>query len=111
MIYLPKTKQSGKKILLLCHNDSQKTHYDSRLKVVCLGDSGVGKTAFCESFAGNPFPDEYHETSCNQFVSAVIQIADVAVKVQLWDTPGSKQLRTVARTIAQYSDKVLILLE
>ena len=68
------------------------------VKVVLLGESGVGKTSIISQFTTNKF-DPHRETSLSaQFISKTIEFPDIgkAIKFDIWDTVGQEKYRSLA---------------
>ena len=68
------------------------------LKVVLVGESGVGKTSIISQFTSNTF-DPHRETSLSaQFISKTIEFTDLgkAIKFDIWDTVGQEKYRALA---------------
>ncbi len=69
---------------------------DFLLKVVLIGDSGVGKTNLLSRFSSNIFEDNTRNTIGVDFSTHDIQINNKTVKVQFWDTAGQEKYRALA---------------
>ena len=61
---------------------------DFLVKVIIIGDSGVGKTNLILRFNDQSFKDNYVATIGVDFKTKNINIGDKKIKVQLWDTAG-----------------------
>ena len=69
------------------------------IKVVLLGESGVGKTSIISQFITHKF-DPHRETSLNaQFVSKTMDFTDIgqSIKFDIWDTVGQEKYRSLAK--------------
>jgi Ras-related C3 botulinum toxin substrate 1 len=61
---------------------------DKPVKVMIVGDGGVGKTCMIYTFSNKVFPeDEYIPTICGNY-DPTIKVDEVALTVQIWDTAG-----------------------
>ncbi len=69
---------------------------DFLLKVVLIGDSGVGKTNLLGRFTRNVFDDSTRNTIGVDFSAYDMQINNKSVKVQFWDTAGQEKYRAIA---------------
>ncbi len=58
------------------------------LKIVFVGDSGVGKTSLLRREAENAFYQEHYATIGVEFKTKTYQVGKLSVKAQLWDTAG-----------------------
>eukprot|EP01110_Echinostelium_bisporum_P012602 TRINITY_DN7367_c0_g1_i1.p1 TRINITY_DN7367_c0_g1~~TRINITY_DN7367_c0_g1_i1.p1 ORF type:complete len:95 (+),score=8.62 TRINITY_DN7367_c0_g1_i1:59-343(+) len=88
----------GGKVALKKQSESvvRNTEYDYLIKVLIIGDSGVGKSCLLLRFADNTFFSEsYISTIGVDFKIKTIEIDGKVVKVQLWDTTGQERFRTI----------------
>lgn len=58
------------------------------LKVVLVGDMGVGKTCLIQRVAENSFTQDHVATIGVDFRIKTYQVGKISVKAQLWDTAG-----------------------
>ena len=68
------------------------------IKVVLVGESGVGKTSIISQFTAHKF-DPHRETSLSaQFISKTVEFQDLgkAIKFDIWDTVGQEKYRSLA---------------
>ena len=68
------------------------------IKVVLVGESGVGKTSIISQFTAHKF-DPHRETSLSaQFISKTVEFQDLgkAIKFDIWDTVGQEKYRALA---------------
>eukprot|EP01124_Arcella_intermedia_P004745 TRINITY_DN1271_c0_g1_i1.p1 TRINITY_DN1271_c0_g1~~TRINITY_DN1271_c0_g1_i1.p1 ORF type:complete len:732 (-),score=144.06 TRINITY_DN1271_c0_g1_i1:14-2209(-) len=87
---------------------SQSTEiYDVLYKVIIIGNSGVGKT----NLLGRWLENKFATTSATinvEFAAKVFNINGKIVKVQLWDTAGQEQYRSVTRSYYRKSAGAII---
>ena len=79
------------------------------IKVVLLGESGVGKTSIVSQFTTHKF-DPHRETSLSaQFVSKTVDFPDLgqSIKFDIWDTVGQEKYRSLAKIF--YKDAKVII--
>ncbi len=69
-----------------------------QIKVVLLGESGVGKTCIVQRFAHDKFNEESTATLGAMFISKVLDLPElgVTIKYQIWDTAGQEKYRSLA---------------
>ena len=82
--------------------------YDSLIKLLLIGDSGVGKSCLLLRFAENSFTTSFITTIGIDFKIKKMRIRDANVKLQIWDTAGQERFRTI--TSAYYRGAMGIVL-
>jgi Ras-related protein Rab-7A len=65
------------------------------LKVIILGDSGVGKTSLMNQFVNKKFSSQYKATIGADFLTKEVQVDDRAVTLQIWDTAGQERFQSL----------------
>lgn len=71
--------------------------YDVFMKVVLVGNSGVGKTNIMTRIIRNEFYPNIKSTIGVEFASKTITIDEKVVRVQLWDTAGQERYHALAK--------------
>eukprot|EP01122_Echinamoeba_exundans_P015764 TRINITY_DN764_c0_g1_i1.p1 TRINITY_DN764_c0_g1~~TRINITY_DN764_c0_g1_i1.p1 ORF type:complete len:365 (+),score=46.33 TRINITY_DN764_c0_g1_i1:3249-4343(+) len=89
------------------------TERDALLKMLIIGDTGVGKTCLLRRFAHGQFDDVYWNTIGVDFVVKSVKTKSdipktMRVKLQLWDTAGRERFRTITRAYYRGTNAVLI---
>jgi len=69
--------------------------YDYLLKVVIVGDSGVGKSSLLKQFSNREFTGEYISTIGVDFEIKTLEIDNKIVKLQIWDTAGQERFQNI----------------
>ncbi|XP_071698743.1 ras-related protein Rab2BV-like [Rutidosis leptorrhynchoides] len=82
--------------------------YDYLLKIVLIGDSGVGKSNILSRFTRNEFYLESKATIGVEFATRTLQVEEKTIKAQIWDTAGQERYRAI--TSAYYRGAVGALL-
>ena len=79
------------------------------VKVVLLGESGVGKTCIISQFIEHKFDQSVLASLSAQFVSKTIEYIDFgkAIKFDIWDTVGQERFRSMAKIF--YKDAKVII--
>ncbi|KAK4883715.1 hypothetical protein RN001_007034 [Aquatica leii] len=77
------------------------------LKLVILGDGGVGKTSLCTKFTINTFSEKYVPTVA-ELASAIITNEDRAYKVNLFDVAGGEDFYRLRPLIYPGTDIFLL---
>lgn len=65
------------------------------IKVVILGNSGVGKTSLMQQYVSKKFSREYKATIGADFLTKEIQVDDKLVTLQIWDTAGQERFQSL----------------
>ncbi|XP_017778920.1 PREDICTED: ras-related protein Rab-7a [Nicrophorus vespilloides] len=65
------------------------------LKVVILGDSGVGKTSLMNQYITKKFSNQYKATIGADFLTKELIVDDRAVTMQIWDTAGQERFQSL----------------
>ena len=73
---------------------------DYKLKVVIVGDSGVGKTNLVKRFISNTFISNSKATVGVEFLSKSYRINNQVFKIEIWDTAGQERYKSI--TAAYY---------
>jgi len=82
--------------------------YDYLIKLLLIGDSGVGKSCLLLRYSDDSFTSSFITTIGIDFKIKSISIGDSKVKLQIWDTAGQERFRTI--TTAYYRGAMGILL-
>jgi Ras-related protein Rab-7A len=56
------------------------------LKIVILGDSGVGKTSLMNQYVNKKFSGQYKATIGADFLTKEVMVGENLVTLQIWDT-------------------------
>jgi len=65
------------------------------LKVIILGDSGVGKTSLMNQYVNKKFTNQYKATIGADFLTKDVIIDDKQVTMQIWDTAGQERFQSL----------------
>ncbi|KAK9839886.1 hypothetical protein WJX81_008483 [Elliptochloris bilobata] len=65
------------------------------LKVIILGDSGVGKTSLMNQYVNKKFSSQYKATIGADFLTKEVQVDDRLVTMQIWDTAGQERFQSL----------------
>ena len=72
-------------------------NYNYLFKYIIIGDASVGKSNLLMKFAHNKFTEEYQTTIGVEFGAKNIQINDQVYRIQIWDTAGQENFRSITR--------------
>ncbi|KAM1053797.1 hypothetical protein ACFX13_001303 [Malus domestica] len=85
-----------------------RTDYDYLIKLLLIGDSGVGKSCLLLRFSDGSFTTSFITTIGIDFKIRTIELDGKRIKLQIWDTAGQERFRTI--TTAYYRGAMGILL-
>ena len=81
-----------------------KLNFDYLLKFIIIGDSGVGKSNILLRYTRDKFNEEFQSTIGVEFGVKNMKIEDKIYRVQIWDTAGQENFRSITR--AYYKNSV-----
>eukprot|EP00999_Lentomonas_sp_LEN2_P000451 NODE_1452_length_856_cov_80.840878_g1404_i0.p1 GENE.NODE_1452_length_856_cov_80.840878_g1404_i0~~NODE_1452_length_856_cov_80.840878_g1404_i0.p1 ORF type:complete len:213 (+),score=32.50 NODE_1452_length_856_cov_80.840878_g1404_i0:154-792(+) len=87
---------------------SKSASYDYLIKLLLIGDSGVGKSCLLMRFSDDSFTPSFITTIGIDFKIRTIELDGKKIKLQIWDTAGQERFRTI--TTAYYRGAMGILL-
>ena len=82
--------------------------YDFLIKLLLIGDSGVGKSCLLVRFSDDAFSASYITTIGIDFKIRTIELDGKRIKLQIWDTAGQERFKTI--TTAYYRGAIGALL-
>ena len=83
-------------------------NFDMLIKLLLIGDSGVGKSCLLLRFCDDSFTPSFITTIGIDFKVRTVELDGKRVKLQIWDTAGQERFRTI--TTAYYRGAMGILL-
>ena len=83
------------------------TNFDYLFKYIIIGDAAVGKSNLLLRYAHGQFKPEYQLTIGVEFGAKNIQIKNKIYRIQIWDTAGQENFRSITR--AYYKNSVCAL--
>merc|ERR1712167_157491 len=87
---------------------ANKSPYDMLIKLLLIGDSGVGKSCLLCRYSDDVFNSNFITTIGIDFKIRTIELDGSKIKLQIWDTAGQERFRTI--TQAYYRGAMGILL-
>ena len=79
-------------------------HSAKRVKIVVLGEAGVGKTALLHQYVNNHFSIGYRETIGVDIFSKDILVNDCLINMEIWDTAGQERYRSLGTAFYRKAD-------
>ena len=83
---------------------SSNLNFDYLLKFIIIGDSAVGKSNILLRYTNDSFSNEFQATIGVEFGAKNLTIDGKTYRVQIWDTAGQEQFRSITR--AYYKNSV-----
>jgi len=78
------------------------------LKVIILGDSGVGKTSLMNQYVHKRFSAQYKATIGADFLTKEVMIDDKLVTLQIWDTAGQERFQSLGVAFYRGADSCVL---
>ncbi|EAN30507.2 Ras-related protein rab7 [Theileria parva strain Muguga] len=78
------------------------------LKIIILGDSGVGKTSLMNQFINKRFTNQYRATIGADFLTMGITVDDKEVTLQIWDTAGQERFQSLGTAFYRGADGCML---
>ena len=78
------------------------------IKIILLGDTGVGKSSIIKRYYEDTFNDNLTTTFVSSYLEKTIKIKGQKVKLEIWDTAGQEEFRSITKLFVKNS-KVIIL--
>merc|ERR1712166_801729 len=98
----------GASEVAMANSTSGKPQYDYLIKLLLIGDSGVGKSCLLCRYSDDVFNSNFITTIGIDFKIRTIELDGAKIKLQIWDTAGQERFRTI--TQAYYRGAMGILL-
>eukprot|EP01105_Mastigella_eilhardi_P019610 TRINITY_DN462_c2_g1_i1.p1 TRINITY_DN462_c2_g1~~TRINITY_DN462_c2_g1_i1.p1 ORF type:complete len:210 (-),score=44.76 TRINITY_DN462_c2_g1_i1:578-1207(-) len=86
-------------------------HSDHLFKILLIGDSGTGKTCLLLRFTDNTWAESHIATLGVDFKIKTMKLDNKVIKLQLWDTAGQEQFRTLTRTYFRGAHGIVIVFD
>ena len=77
------------------------------IKIILLGESGVGKSALISAYNGDPFSENSLSNSQSSFIFKKLNINNNNYGIQVWDTAGQEKYRSVNKIFIKDSNIVI----
>ncbi|GMI10420.1 hypothetical protein TrVE_jg5634 [Triparma verrucosa] len=78
------------------------------LKIIILGDSGVGKTSLMNQYVSKRFTSQYKATIGADFLTKEIMVDDKLVTLQIWDTAGQERFQSLGVAFYRGADACML---
>ena len=81
------------------------------VKLVLIGESGVGKSSIIKQFSAHVFDPDIDASISNKVIVKTLEIKDIKkiIKFNIWDTAGQEKYRSIAKIF--YKDAKIIIIK
>ena len=90
------------------YDSSRELNFNYLLKYVIVGEASVGKSNLLLRYTHGQFREEYQLTIGVEFGSNNIKIDDNIFRIQIWDTAGQENFKSITRSYYKNSACALI---
>ena len=87
-------------------NDNNKE--EKELKVIVLGECGVGKTNIITRYLKGTFNEDTITTTCTSYIMKTIKRDKTIYRLNIWDTAGQERFRSITRSFLQDANIILL---
>ena len=78
------------------------------IKIIIIGESGVGKTAILDRYVNDSFNDNYKSTIGVDFLTKQIIINQQLITMQIWDTSGQERFNSLSNAFYRGADACIL---
>ena len=86
----------------------QQSRFDYLFKYIIIGDAAVGKSNLLLRYAHGQFKPEYQLTIGVEFGAKNVSIGELSYRIQIWDTAGQENFRSITRAYYKNSACALV---
>ena len=86
-------------------------NYNYLIKFIIIGDAAVGKSNLLVRYTSGQFKEEYQLTIGVEFGSNNVIISDNTYRIQIWDTAGQENFRSITRSYYKNTACAIIVYE
>nr|AGN32929.1 Rab7 GTP binding protein [Trypanosoma rangeli] len=81
------------------------------LKIIILGDSGVGKTSLMHQYVNKKFDSRYKATIGADFLTKDLELNGQVVTLQIWDTAGQERFQSLGSAFYRGADACILVFD
>ncbi|KAL3074443.1 hypothetical protein niasHS_015273 [Heterodera schachtii] len=81
------------------------------LKIILLGEAGVGKSSLMNQYVNRQFVSAYKATVGCDFLTKTITVDGTEVKMQIWDTCGQERFQSLGNAFYRGSDACILVFD
>lgn len=82
--------------------------YNKIIKIVILGESGVGKSSLMSRYFDHDFTDHFQSTVGVDFRHKVVTNGTYSIKIQCWDTAGNERYQNIVSSYYRGANFILL---
>lgn len=82
--------------------------FDIRLKIVMIGDCGVGKSCLLSQFVDKTFSGTYTKTIGVGFWKKTVDVRGQKVKLEIWEISGNEIFRDITASFYRDADGIIV---
>jgi len=87
---------------------SSRSNHDHLLKLLLVGDTGVGKTCLLMSFTSEEYDPDTRSTIGVDLKVKIVHVRGKKVKLTIWDTAGQERFRTLTSAYYRGAQGVIL---
>ena len=78
------------------------------IKMILLGESGVGKTSLIKKYLYNKFTQEFTPSSSMNYVEKILKIDNKEIRLNIWDTIGQEKYRSLSKLFLNETEIIVL---
>jgi len=82
--------------------------YDYLLKILLIGDTGVGKSCLLYRYSDDQYSSNYISTIGVDFKIKTFDVDDKVVKLQIWDTAGQERFKAITTSFYRGAHGIIV---
>lgn len=90
------------------YSNSSHIKYDMNIKLLLIGDSGVGKTCLMLQYAENTFSTTFITTVGIDYKYKWLNIDNKRIRLELWDTAGQERFKAITTSYLRGAQGILL---
>ena len=83
--------------------------YDKSIKIILLGDSGVGKTSLLNCLEPNNTDINQKQTISLEYFNYVLKVNNKVIRMQIWDTVGHEKFNSIISNYYKTTDVAIFI--